>query len=155
MWRISTALPMFSPHRLRRVRSAIPRQSNGYGLPLRTTTPRSLADLPVRTDLEKGMANSVPRRKGAYTQLERTDVVTLGVFHFAGDVPVGKIADFYGLPVAQADKATRVGDFIADRLRAEPAVGDSIGIGMIGLIVHDVSGERITGVGLELSSQGT
>jgi hypothetical protein len=115
----------------------------------------SLADLPVRTDLEKGMANSVPRRKGAYTQLERTDVVTLGVFHFAGDVPVGKIADFYGLPVAQADKATRVGDFIADRLRAEPAVGDSIGIGMIGLIVHDVSGERITGVGLELSSQGT
>jgi potassium/hydrogen antiporter len=96
------------------------------------------------------MANSVPRRKGAYTQLEPTDVVTFGVFHFAGDVPVGKIADFYGLPVAQAEKATRVGDFIADRLRAKPAVGDSVGIGLVGLVVHDVSGERITRVGLEL-----
>ena len=85
-----------------------------------------------------------------YTQLEPADVVTFGVFHFAGHVPVGKIADFYGLPVPQAEKATPVGDFIADRLPAEPAVGDSIGIGWIGLIVHDMSGERITRVGLEL-----
>jgi potassium/hydrogen antiporter len=96
------------------------------------------------------MAVSVTRPNNAYTQLEPADVVTFGVFHFAGHVPVGKIADFYGLPVPQAEKATPVGDFIADRLPAEPAVGDSIGIGWIGLIVHDMSGERITRVGLEL-----
>jgi NhaP-type Na+/H+ and K+/H+ antiporter len=77
-------------------------------------------------------------------------VVTFGVFHFAGHVPVGKIADFYGLPVSQAEKATPVGDFIADRLPAKPAVGDTIGIGMIGLVVHDVNGEGVTRVGLEL-----
>ncbi len=93
------------------------------------------------------MAVSVTRPKNAYTQLQPVDVVT---FHFAVHVPVGKIADFYGLPVPQAEKATPVGDFIADRLPAAPAVGDSIGIGGIGLIVHDVSGERITRVGLEL-----
>jgi hypothetical protein len=29
-------------------------------------------------------------------------------------------------------------------------VGDAIGIGMIGLVVHGVDGERITAVGLEL-----
>ena len=96
------------------------------------------------------MAVSVTRPRGAYTQLEPADVVTFGAFHFAGHVPIGKIADFYGLPVAQAEKATPVGDFIADRLPATPAVGDSIGIGMIELIVHDVSGERVTRVGLEL-----
>ena len=96
------------------------------------------------------MAVSVTRPKNPYTQLEPADLVTFGVFHFAGHVPVGKIADFYGLPVPQAEKATPVGDFIADRLPAEPGVGDSIGIGWIGFVVHDVSGERITRVGLEL-----
>jgi potassium/hydrogen antiporter len=100
--------------------------------------------------LEEGMAVSAPTSKSASTQLELADVVTFGVFHFAGHVPVGKIADFYGLPVPEAEKATPVGNFIADRLPAEPAVGDSIGIGWIGLVVHDVSGERITRVGLEL-----
>ena len=66
------------------------------------------------------MAVSVTRPNNPYTQLEPADLVTFGVFHFAGHVPVGKIADFYGLPVPQAEKATPVGDFIADRLPAEP-----------------------------------
>jgi cell volume regulation protein A len=100
--------------------------------------------------LEEGMVVSVTRRKSAFTQLERADMVDFGAFHFAGDVPVGKIADFYGLPVPEAEKATPVGNFLADRLPAKPAVGDSIGIGLIGLVVHDVSGGRITRVGLEL-----
>jgi hypothetical protein len=55
------------------------------------------------------MAGSVTRHKSAYTQLEPADVVTFGAFPFAGDVAVGKIADFYGLPVPQAEKATPVG----------------------------------------------
>ena len=70
------------------------------------------------------MAVSITRPKHAYIQLEPADVLTSGVFNFAGHVPVGKIADFYGLPVPLAEKATPVGDFIADRLLAEPAVGE-------------------------------
>jgi cell volume regulation protein A len=77
-------------------------------------------------------------------------VVTFGAFQFAGDVPVGNIAEFYGLPIPQAERATPVGDFIAGRLHAKPTVGDAIGIGVIGLVVHGVDGERITAVGLEL-----
>ena len=95
------------------------------------------------------MAVSAPRPKNAYTQLEPADRSHSGV-PFAGHVPVGKIADFYGFPVPQAEKATPVGNFIADRLPAKPAVGNSIGIGWIELVVHDVSGDRITRVGLEL-----
>jgi potassium/hydrogen antiporter len=96
------------------------------------------------------MAVSVALDRTVYGRLEPADVVTFGAFQFAGHVPFGKIADFYGLPVAQAEKATPVGDFLAGRLAARPAVGDSIGIGTIGLVVHDVNGERITRVGLEL-----
>ena len=96
------------------------------------------------------MAVSAPRPKSASTRLEPADVVAFGAFQFSGHVPVGKIADFYGLPVPQAEKATPIGDFVADRLPPNPSVGDSIGIGLIGLVVHDVSGDRITRVGLEL-----
>jgi NhaP-type Na+/H+ and K+/H+ antiporter len=65
-------------------------------------------------------------------------------------VPVGKIADFYGLSVPQAERATPIGNFVADRLSANPSVGDSIGLGLIGLVVQHVSGDRITRVGLAL-----
>ena len=41
-----------------------------------------------------------------YPQLEPAEVVTFGAFHFAGHVPVGEIAEFYGLPIPQAEKAT-------------------------------------------------
>jgi NhaP-type Na+/H+ and K+/H+ antiporter len=96
------------------------------------------------------MTVSPPRSKSASTRLEPADVVTFGAFQFAGHVPVGKIADFYGLPVPQAEKATPVGNFVADRLPASPSVGDSIGIGLIALVVHKVSGDRISRVGLQL-----
>ena len=96
------------------------------------------------------MAVSAPGSKCASTRLEPADVVTFGAFQFAGHVPVGKIADFYGVSVPHAEKAMPVGDFVADRLPANPSVGNSIGIGLIGLVVHDVSGDRITRVGLEL-----
>ena len=85
-----------------------------------------------------------------YPQPSPAEVVTFGAFHFAGHVPVGNIAEFYGLPISHAEKATPVGDFIAGRLPAKPTVGDAIGIGMIGLVVHRVDGDRITAVGLEL-----
>jgi cell volume regulation protein A len=93
---------------------------------------------------------SIPATKHGYPQLEAAEVVTFGVFQFAGHVPVGEIADFYGLPIPQAEKATPVGEFIAGRLPVKATVGDGIGIGIIGLVVHCVDGERITAVGLEL-----
>ena len=92
----------------------------------------------------------IPATKHGYPPLEPAEVVTFGAFQFAGHVPVGEIAEFYGLPIPQAEKATPVGDFIAGHLPAKPTVGDGIGIGMIGLVVHCVDGERITAVGLEL-----
>ena len=56
---------------------------------------------------------STPATKHGYPQLEPAEVVTFGVFQFAGHVPVGEIAEFYGLPIPQAEKTTPVGDFMA------------------------------------------
>jgi Transporter associated domain len=109
-----------------------------------------LADPTVNTELEKHMPIPATEHGSRYPKLEPAEVVIFGAFHFAGHVPVGEIAEFYGLPIPQAEKATPVGDFIAARLLAKPRVGDAIGIGMIGLVVHGVDGERITAVGLEL-----
>jgi hypothetical protein len=43
-------------------------------------------------------------------------------------------------------KATPVGDFIAGRLPAKPTVGDAIGIGMIGLVVHVLRARTVSGL---------
>ncbi len=94
------------------------------------------------------MAVSV--RKKAHVQRQLADVDTFGAFPFAGDVLIGEIADFYGLPVPEAEKTKPVGGFLADRLPATPAAGDGIGIGMIRLVVHDVNGDRVTRVGLKV-----
>ena len=119
---------------------------------MRSHKQRALADPLMRTDLDKGegMAVSATGHRTTYNEPEPANVVTFGAFHFAGHVPVGKIAEFYGLPIPQAERETPVGDFIAGRLPAKPTVGDAIGIGIIGLVVHRVDGERITAVGLEL-----
>jgi potassium/hydrogen antiporter len=103
----------------------------------------------MKTELEEGMSIPATGHGTRYPQLAPAEVVTFGAFHFAGHVPVGNIAEFYGLPIPQAERAMPVGDFIAGCLPATPTVGDAIGIGMIGLVVHGVDGERITAVGLE------
>jgi hypothetical protein len=41
---------------------------------------------------------SIPATEHGYPQLEPAEVVTFGVFQFAGHVPVGEIAEFYAYP---------------------------------------------------------
>jgi potassium/hydrogen antiporter len=104
----------------------------------------------VKTEVEEGMSIPATKHGSGFPQLGAAEVVTFGAFHFAGHVRVGEIAEFYGLPIPPAEKATPVADFIAGRLPAKPTVGDAIRLGLIGLVVHGVDGERITAVGLEL-----
>jgi cell volume regulation protein A len=73
-----------------------------------------------------------------------------GEFTFGGDLPAGKLAEFYDLPVAEPERATPLADFLQARLRRKPLVGDRVPVGDIELIVRGVRGERITEVGIEL-----
>jgi cell volume regulation protein A len=73
-----------------------------------------------------------------------------GEFTFGGDLPVGKLVEFYDLPVPEADRSSSLADFLQARLRRKPLVGDRVRVGDIELIVQGVRGEQITEVGIEL-----
>jgi cell volume regulation protein A len=77
-----------------------------------------------------------------------------GEFTFGGDLPVGKLVEFYDLPVAEAERAASLADFLQARLRRKPLVGDRVRVGDIELIVRGVRGEQITEVGIELEPTG-
>ena len=78
------------------------------------------------------------------------DAGTFGAFTFDGDVPVGKIAEFYDLPVPEQDRAAALADFMQARLRRQPLIGDRVRLADIELVVRAMRGERITEVGIEL-----
>jgi cell volume regulation protein A len=73
-----------------------------------------------------------------------------GEFVFSGDVPIGRIANFYGFPVPRNEMANLLTDFIQDHLEGRPRVGAEVRIEEIELVVQDVEGARITRVALEL-----
>jgi potassium/hydrogen antiporter len=77
-----------------------------------------------------------------------------GEFTFGADLPAGKLAEFYDLPVAEPERATPLADFLQARLRRKPLVGDRVPVGDIELIVRGVRGDRITEVGIELEPTG-
>ena len=75
---------------------------------------------------------------------------TFGEFTFDGDLPIGKIAEFYDLPVPEEEKATPLADFVQARLKRKSLIGDRIRLDDIELVVRAVRDERITEVGIEL-----
>jgi cell volume regulation protein A len=75
---------------------------------------------------------------------------SFGKFIFAGEVPIGRIANFYGFPVPQAEKAKPLAEFVRDHLHVTPTVGDGVRLEAIELVVQEVEDNQITRVGLEL-----
>jgi NhaP-type Na+/H+ and K+/H+ antiporter len=75
---------------------------------------------------------------------------SFGEFTFDGDLRLGKLAEFYDLPVPEEDRAMTLADQVQARLGRKPLIGDRIRLGHIELIVQGVRGERITEVAIEL-----
>jgi potassium/hydrogen antiporter len=75
-----------------------------------------------------------------------------GQFVFSGDTPIGKIANFYGFPVARKEMAKPLTDFIQDHLDGRPRVGAAVKIDEVDLVIQDIEGTRITRVGLGFDS---
>jgi CBS domain containing-hemolysin-like protein len=71
-------------------------------------------------------------------------------FIFSGDVPVGRIADFYGFPVSQMEREDPVAVFISNHLSGRPAVGEGVRLESVELVVQGINGDRITQVALDL-----
>jgi cell volume regulation protein A len=75
---------------------------------------------------------------------------SFGEFTFGGDLPLGRLADFYDLSVPQAERPVPLAEIVQARLGRKPLLGDRIRLGDIELIVQGVRGERITEVAIEL-----
>jgi cell volume regulation protein A len=73
-----------------------------------------------------------------------------GAFAFNGELPVGKIAEFYDLPVPEEQRAMPLADFVPARLRRQPLVGDRIRLADVDLVVRAMRDERIAEVGIDL-----
>jgi cell volume regulation protein A len=75
---------------------------------------------------------------------------SFGEFTFDGDLPLGKLAEFYDLTVSDAERPAALAEVIPARLGRKPQIGDRIRLGDIELIVQGLRGERISEVGIEL-----
>ncbi len=73
-----------------------------------------------------------------------------GDFVFAGHVPLGKLADLYGLPVPAAERDRTMADHFAIAISDHPVIGDRVMLGEAALIVRAVEGDRVTLAGLQL-----
>ena len=73
-----------------------------------------------------------------------------GAFTFNGELPVGKVADLYALPVPDEQRPMALADFLRTRLRHQPQVGDRLRLADIDLVVRATRNERISEVGIDL-----
>jgi cell volume regulation protein A len=73
-----------------------------------------------------------------------------GAFTFDGELPVGKIAEFYDLPVPDEERAMPLADFVTARLRRRPLVGDRVRLADVELVVRTLRDDRISEVGIDL-----
>ncbi len=81
----------------------------------------------------------------------RPDPRLLGDFFVSGDVTLGTLAEIYGLGVAPEDSDTSLAEHFASRLIRPPRRGDTLPLGPIALVVHNVAGDRVATVGLRLA----
>ena len=79
-----------------------------------------------------------------------SDPGLFGEFSFDGERPVGGIAEFYGLPLAETERSLPLADFVRTRLGRAPSVGDRLRLAGIELVVQAVRRERISRIGIEL-----
>ena len=78
------------------------------------------------------------------------DDADFGAFAFDGELPVGKLAEFYDLPVPEEERAMPLAAFVPKHLRRQPQIGDRIRLADIDLVVRAMRDERITEVGIDL-----
>ncbi|MFZ1951584.1 MAG: potassium/proton antiporter [Pseudolabrys sp.] len=75
----------------------------------------------------------------------------LGDFFVPGTATLGALAEIYGLQVAAGHTEVTLADYFSEQLRRRVKMGDIVELGPIALLAHQVSGGRVTTVGLRLA----
>ena len=75
----------------------------------------------------------------------------LGDFYVLGTATVASLAEIYGVPIDDAEKADTVSDVFARRLGGDTRKGSVLQVGPIALVAMTVSEGRVTQAGLRLA----
>jgi potassium/hydrogen antiporter len=78
-----------------------------------------------------------------------------GTFALAGDVPLGALAEFYGLQVPPRLAQQTAAELFARRFDNEAQVGDRLQVGEATFVVREVNDDGVTSVGLKFTGVGT
>src|SRR5262245_26770965 len=81
----------------------------------------------------------------------RPDPRLLGDFFVTGEHTLGELVDIYGLHIAEEDKATTLAEHFATHGRRVPRAGDTLPLGEIALVAHQVTDGRVVSIGLRLA----
>ncbi|TAK39244.1 MAG: potassium/proton antiporter [Lysobacteraceae bacterium] len=79
---------------------------------------------------------------------------TFGSFILPGDVPLGELAQFYGLPLPRRIAGSTAAQLFDERFDREPMVGDRLAIGRAILVVREVREDRASKIGLRFAGVG-
>lgn len=71
-----------------------------------------------------------------------------GAFSLPGDVPLGELAGFYGLPIPPRYAAHTASEMFATRFEGEVHIGDRIGLGGATLVARRIREGRATEIGI-------
>lgn len=77
-----------------------------------------------------------------------------GAFTLPGDVPLGELGAFYGLPIPARYAARSAAELFAERFDDAPQVGDQLALGQAVLVVRELADERVGKVGLKFGGVG-
>jgi cell volume regulation protein A len=77
-----------------------------------------------------------------------------GLFALPGDVPLGELAQFYGLKLPARFAAITAADLFDQRFDGNPQVGDRLGLGSALLVVRELREDRVERVGLKFTGLG-
>ena len=81
----------------------------------------------------------------------RPDPLLLGDFFVTGDHTLGELAEIYGLSIAPEETDIALADHFATHGRRVPHAGDTLALGEIVLVAHQVTDGRVVSVGLRLA----
>ncbi|MBI1182152.1 MAG: potassium/proton antiporter [Alphaproteobacteria bacterium] len=87
---------------------------------------------------------------GSKSGVRDTAVELLGEFAFAGDTPVGAVADIYGVSLPRNQRDVPVGRFMESHLFRAPMAGRRLRLGAIELIVAETRKGEVSRVAIDL-----
>ncbi|WP_181952631.1 potassium/proton antiporter [Vulcaniibacterium gelatinicum] len=90
--------------------------------------------------------------EGSDARLAEQDL--FGSFTLPGDVPLGELAKFYGLPIPPRFAHATAAQLFDERFDEQPQIGDRLALGKAVLVVRSLKDERVAQVGLKFAGVG-